>query len=65
MIFSATSVMTTATKNVDAMENHRLAVRSIDWSGSASAMASLVTSVSRPSSGVMSTLTANPALTPA
>ena len=65
MIFSATSVMTTATKKVDAIENQRLAVRSIDWSGSARAMASLVTSVSRLSSGVISALTAKPALTPA
>ena len=53
MIFSATIVMTTATKNVDAIENHRLAVSPIDWSGSASAMASLVTSVRRLSSGVI------------
>ena len=37
----------------------------IDWLGSAMAMASLVTSVSRPSSGAMRMLTAKPALTPA
>ena len=52
-------------KNVDAMLNHKLAVRSIDLSGSARAIASLVTSVSRLSSGVIKMLTANAALTPA
>ena len=62
MIRSATIVITMATKIVDAIENQRLAVRSIDMFGSASAIASLVTSVSRPSSGVIRTLTAKPAL---
>lgn len=65
MIRSAMNVITTATKIVETIENHRFAVRSIDRSGSARAMASFVTSVSRPSSGVSSTFTANPALTPA
>ena len=65
MIRSATMVTTMATKTVDAIENQRLAVRSIDMFGSASAMASLVTSVSNPSSGVMRMFTAKPALTPA
>ena len=65
MICSATIVITMATKKVEAMENQRLAVRSIDPSGSASAIASLVTSVRRPSSGVISRFTAKPALTPA
>ena len=59
------SVITTATKMVEAIEKQRLAVRSIDWLGSTSAMASLVTSVSMPSSGVIRMLTAKAALTPA
>ena len=65
MIFWQTNVMTIATKKVDTIENHRLAVRSIERLGSARWIASLVTSVSRPSSGVINTLTAKPALTPA
>ena len=65
MIRSAMIVMTRATKNVDAIENQRLAVRSMDWLGSTRAMDSLVTSVSMLSSGAISTLTAKPALTPA
>ena len=57
--------MTKATKIVEAMAKQRLAVRSIDLVGVGEAIASLVISVSRPSSGVISTLTAKLALTPA
>jgi hypothetical protein len=42
-----------------------LAVRSIERSGSTRAIVSLVISVMRPSMGVISRFTANPALTPA
>ena len=57
--------MTTAMKSVEAMANQRLAVMPIDRSGSTSAIASLVISVSMPSSGVIRMLTAKAALTPA
>ena len=55
----------TVSMPVDAMPNHRFAVRSIDFDGSTRAIDSLVISVSTASVGVISRLTPNPRATPA
>ncbi len=59
------NVSTIVTKIVEAIPKYRFAARSIDCSGSTSAVASFVISVSTPSSGVIRKLTPKPAATPA
>ena len=53
------------TNSAEAMPKNRFAARSISASGSTSADASLVISVSTPSSGVIRKFTPKPAATPA
>ena len=60
-----TKVSTTVTKSAEAIPKNRFAARSISRPGSASAAASLVISVSTPSSGVIRKFTPKPAATPA
>ena len=60
-----TNVSTNVTKSAEAIPKYRFAARSISASGSASADASLVISVSTPSSGVIRKFTPKPAATPA
>ena len=57
--------MTRVTRIVEAMPKYRFAARSIELSGSTSALASFVISVRTPSSGVIRKLTPKPAATPA
>ena len=59
------NVITIVIRIVEAMPKYRFAARSIDRSGSASALASFVISVKTPSSGVIRKLTPKPAATPA
>ena len=62
---AVTKVSTTVTKIAEAIPKNRLAARSMLASGPASAAASLVISVSTPSSGVIRKFTPKPAATPA